>query len=476
MDFRTQNILVVDLDGTLLCSDMLYESFWSAFGRDWRTPFLSAAALSNGRASLKRHLALTASIEVMALPFDSKVISYIKKWRNNGGRTALVTASDQTFAQDIADHLGIFDEAHGSNGSMNLKSERKGLFLEERFGKTGFAYMGDALADLPVWARATKAITVNAPATLQRKVERVSENIEHLTTIEKSFQSYVKALRPHQWLKNTLVFLPMLAAHHLTGAAFLFSLLAFISFSLVASSAYILNDLLDLSADRVHPHKRNRPFASGNIPIVHGMWIAAGLILLGTTIAVLIGWEFFLVMVGYFLLTTAYSINLKRRVVIDICMLAGFYTMRIVAGGVATTIPISVWLLSFSIFFFLSLASIKRQAELVDNVERGRLKTTGRGYRVDDLPIISMISVSAGYISVLILALYLNSPKVVELYANPKTMLGICAVLLYWITHSIIVAHRGQMHDDPLVYAVKDGISQACFLLILAFIFGGVVS
>jgi 4-hydroxybenzoate polyprenyltransferase/phosphoserine phosphatase len=476
MSSEPREILVVDLDGTLLRSDMLYESFWSAFSRDWRSPFLSAAALSRGRASLKRHLATAAFIEASTLPYDRKVIAFIEEWRESGGRTALVTASDQALAQAIADHLGIFDEVHGSDGSLNLKGEKKGNVLEERFGKKGFAYMGDAAADLPAWQRAAKAITVNAPAALRREAERVCETVEHLATEARSFKPYVKALRPHQWLKNVLVFVPMLGAHQLDGPTFLSSLLAFICFSLVASGVYVLNDLLDLSADRAHPRKRNRPLASGSIPIAHGTWMAAGLIILGAILAVFIGWNFVLVMAGYYLLTTAYSLHLKRRVVIDICVLAGLYTMRIVAGGVATAIPLSIWLLAFSVFFFLALAAVKRQAELIDSAERGNLKASGRGYHADDLPIISMIAIGAGYVSVLVMILYVNSPAVVELYARPEALWGVCAVLLYWITRTVMVAHRGGMHDDPVVYAAKDRISQVCLVIILAFVLGGALA
>lgn len=456
-------------------SDMLYESFWSAFGRDWRSPLLSAAALSRGRASLKRHLATAAMVEASTLPYDGKVIAYIEEWRKAGGRTTLVTASDQAFAQEIADHLGIFDEVHGSDGSQNLKGEKKGAFLEQRFGKKGFAYMGDASADLPVWQRAAKAITVNAPAALRREAERVCEIVDHLETEARSFKPYVKALRPHQWLKNVLVFLPMLAAHQLDGPTFLSSLMALVCFSLVASSVYVLNDLLDLSADRAHPRKRNRPFASGSIPIAHGIPMATGLVLLGVILAALIDWSFLLVMVGYYLLTTAYSLHLKRRIVIDICVLAGLYTARIVAGGVATQLFPSFWLLAFSIFFFLSLAAVKRQAELVDNAAYGKRTATGRGYHVEDLPIISMIAIGAGYASVLVMALYVNSPTVIDLYNQPQALWGVCIALLYWITRTVMIAHRGNMHDDPVIYAAKDRISQICFLIVLSFMVAGAV-
>jgi len=472
---RRHFVLVVDLDGTLLRSDILHECFWAAFSRDWRSLVFAALALFSGRAHLKAHLAQAACLDVASLPYDAGVIAYIDNWRSIGGRTALVTASDQAIAQAIADHLGIFDEVHGSDGSLNLKGEHKARFLEERFGEKGFAYMGDSSADLPVWKRSAKAVTVNAPAALRREANRVSENVEHLATAVMSIRPYAKALRPHQWLKNILVFLPMLAAHQLDGPTFLSALLAFISFSLAASGVYVLNDLLDLSADRAHPRKRDRPFASGSIPIVHGMLGGGGLILLGATVAVLIGWAFLLVMAGYYALTTLYSLHLKRQVVIDICVLAGLYTIRIIAGGVATEIPLSVWLLAFSIFFFLSLAAVKRQAELVDSAERGKLQASGRGYHVDDLPIISMVAIGAGYVSVLVLALYANSPAVVELYAFPETLWGVCVVLLYWITRIVMVAHRGQMHDDPVVYAAKDRTSWACFFVVLAFILVGAI-
>ncbi|WP_170600462.1 UbiA family prenyltransferase [Ruegeria arenilitoris] len=466
-------ILVVDLDGTLLKSDMLYESFWSAFGRNWRSPFHSAAALLGGRASLKRYLAEEAEIDVTSLPYDPKVVEYVEKWRADGGKTALVTASDEGIAQSIGAHLGIFDEVYGSDGSLNLKGENKAEFLDERFGPGGYAYMGDSHADLAVWRRANLAVSVNAGPGLAKQAEAVAPKVEHLHTHEVTARSYLKALRPHQWMKNLLVFLPMLAAHQLTGQVFWLSLLAFISFSLIASSVYVLNDLLDLAADRAHPRKRARPFASGSIPISSGTWMATGLLISGSVIAAMVGLEFFLVMVAYYALTTGYSLYLKRQLVIDICVLAGLYTTRIVAGGAATGLELSVWLLAFSMFLFLSLAAVKRQAELVDYAARGKLSATGRGYHVDDLPIISMIAVSAGYVAVLVMALYVSSPAVVQLYSYPQALWGVCAVLLFWITRTVMITHRGNMHDDPVIYAAKDPVSLLCFAIILLFIVAG---
>lgn len=469
----TGEVLAVDLDGTLVRSDMMYESFWSGFGRDWRVPFGAMAALMKGRAALKRYLAGAGTIDVTTLPYDVEVIAYVERWRAGGGRAALVTASDMGLAQAVAAHLGIFDEVHGSDGVHNLKGEGKAQFLEERFGKGGFAYVGDSRADLAVWKRAAKAVTVNAPAGLRREAEAICGEVEHLSTAERSLRPYFKALRPHQWLKNVLIFLPMLAGHDFGGEVFARSLLAFVAFSLVASCVYVVNDLLDLAADRAHPRKRNRPFASGRLPIGHGLWMAGGLIVVGVAVAGAIGVNFIKVLAGYFLLTTSYSLYLKRQMVLDIVVLAGLYTVRIVAGGVATGIPLSVWLLAFASFLFLAMAAVKRQAELVDLARRDGLKASGRGYHVDDLPIISMLGVSAGYMSVLVLQLYVNSPEVSRLYPHPAALWGVSAVLLYWVTRTVLLTHRGEMRDDPVVYAATDRISQVCFAICAAFIVAG---
>lgn len=466
-------VLVVDLDGTLLRSDMLFETFWSALSRDWKVPFHCVRTLKQGKAALKRDLAGRSDVDVATLPYDPEVIAYVTAWRDRGGRTALVTATDAALADRIAGHLGIFDDVHGSDGTRNNKGPAKAALLSDLYGDTGYAYMGDHEADLEVWKDAARAITVNAPPALRKRAEALDTEVEHLSTVPASVKPYLKALRPHQWLKNVLVFLPLMAAHQFGAATLLQAVLAFVCFSMVASSVYVLNDLLDLAADRVHPRKRNRPFAAGAVPIAHGTWMAAGLLGAGTLIAATLGGPFLLVMAVYYVVTTAYSLYLKRQIIIDICVLAGLYTMRIVAGGTATGIPLSVWLLAFSIFFFFALAAVKRQAELVDSLERGKLDASGRGYRVSDLPLIGTIGIAAGYVSVLVMALYLNSPAVRQLYSYPQALWGICLVLLYWLTRMVMVTHRGQMHDDPVVYAARDRISQICGLIIFAFALGG---
>jgi len=286
---------------------------------------------------------------------------------------------------------------------------------------------------------------------------------------------YVSILRPHQWLKNTLVILPVLAAHQFDPATLSKALLAFIAFSLVASSVYVLNDFADVEADRVHPRKCKRPFASGTIPTSQ-VWLLGFVPLLGGgTVAVLLGTEFVLVLSGYYLVTLAYSFFLKRRIVIDICVLAGLYTFRIIAGGAATSITLSVWLLAFSVFFFLSLAAVKRQAELMDSQTYGNLNPQGRGYATADLPIVANMAISSGYVSVLVMALYLNSPTVSKLYTTPTLLWGICLVLLYWISRMVMITHRGRMHDDPIIFAIKDKVSLVCLAIIFAIALSGII-
>jgi len=465
-------ILAVDLDGTLIRTDLQYEAFWSAFGRKWTVPLVALGLLRQGRPKLKQRLAELSRIDVAVLPYNEEVLAYVRRWRANGGRAALVTASHQKLANKVAAHIGEFDHAYGSSGTANLKGTRKATFLAEKFGEGRFAYIGNSTADLPVWRKAAKAITVSASPLLKAQVKAVTHDVEHLPGQRAPPITYLRVLRPHQWLKNLLVFVPMLVAHQFDVETLIQSLLAFVSFCLIASSAYVFNDLLDLSADRAHPRKRHRPLASGALPIAYGTLLAPLILAAGLANALATGNAFAAVVSAYFVTTMAYSLHLKRRLIIDVCVLAGLYAMRVVAGGVATGIELSVWLLAFSIFFFFSLAAIKRQAELVDGLGSGQAVGRRRGYRPDDALLMASMAAAAGYVAVLVMALYVNSPDVLKLHAKPQALWGICLVLLYWISRMVMVTHRGRMHDDPIVYAVKDRISQICLLLILLFVAG----
>lgn len=475
LPMQVEGVLVVDLDGTLVRTDMLYESFWSAFGRDWRAPHATIRALFDGKAALKRRLAELGAPEVETLPYNPAVLDYVRNWRAAGGRTALVTAADQQIAEAIARHLGLFDEVHGTQDGLNLRGEAKAAFLAQRFGEGAFAYIGNEAADLPVWARAGRAVVVDAPGGVIERVDRMTAESEELSHRERSLRAYLRALRPHQWLKNLLIFLPVLAAHDLSGGGLARAALAFAAFCLVASGVYVVNDLVDLAADRAHPRKRNRPFASGAVPVRHGTVMAPALLLAGLLAGLVAGPAFAAVLVGYTALTTGYSFSFKKVIVLDICVLAGLYTMRLLAGAAATGTPLSVWLLGFSTFFFFSLAAVKRQAELVDGVATGQVTAKGRGYRVSDLPVVAGMAVAAGFVSVLVMALYVTSPDIRALYHRPEALWAICPVLLYWISRMVMLTHRGEMHDDPVVFAVRDRASLVCFVVILGAAVAGAV-
>jgi 4-hydroxybenzoate polyprenyltransferase/phosphoserine phosphatase len=465
-------VLAVDLDGTLIASDMLHESFWATLGSD-RGALLKAGAkfMTGGRAALKAALAEAAEVDVTLLPYRDAVLDEIRAAKKQGTRVVLATASDRSVAEAVANHLGLFDEVMASDGETNLKGGAKAAALVAKFGEAGFSYLGDSAADLPVWAASGQAISVNASAGLRGRIKApVVRHLEDATDADHPLRPIFKALRPHQWLKNFLVFIPMLLAHDFSGGDILAAVAAFISFSLVASSVYILNDILDLSADRAHPRKRLRPFASGALPLSAGLWLAPGLLVAGVVIGTLAGPLFLLVLLFYYLCTLAYSLGLKRITVIDICLLAGLYTLRVIAGAAATMNAPSVWLLGFSIFFFLALAAVKRQAELVDLVARGDEKAEGRGYLPDDLPLITMMALAAGYVAVLVAGLYLTSDAVSELYSFPSALWGICAVLVYWLSRIVMLTHRKRMHDDPIVFAVTDRVSLFCGVLIIGLV------
>ena len=288
-----------------------------------------------------------------------------------------------------------------------------------------------------------------------------------LNPIQNTFLKYTQTLRIHQWIKNVLVFVPMLAAHQITTLNLKYSFYAFFSFCLIASSVYIINDLLDLKADRSHPYKKLRPFASGKISVKNGMAIFFVLFFLGNTMSLFVGLEFFFLVSTYWMLAFIYSLVLKKIVILDIIILGVLYTLRIVGGSFATEIQISFWLFAFSIFLFLSLAAVKRQSELVELKKRKKFKTIGRGYNINDLTLVTTISLSAGFISVLIVGLYINSPDVLNLYSKPWTLGLSCLVLLFWIMKMVFASSRGLIHLDPIVYALKDSISRLCFLAIL---------
>lgn len=347
-----------------------------------------------------------------------------------------------------------------SDGITNLSGKSKAHALVLRFGEKGFDYVGNSPTDLAVWRHARKAIIVSSNVSLLRAAEQVCEVDKHFASSQPSISTWAKSLRVHQWLKNLLLLIPLLAAHQLFDMfAWQKLVIAFVSFSLCASAVYIANDLLDLGNDRQHPRKQKRPFASGALSIVSGVLAAPVLLATSFAMALEVNHAFTYWLLFYFLTTCIYSWKLKRVILVDCITLAMLYTLRIVAGASAVAMPLSFWLLAFSVFLFLSLAFVKRYAELELQILKGREKIHGRGYFTTDAPLIQTLGVTSGYSAVLVLALYLNSEAVTKLYHAPEVIWGVVPVMLFWISWMWIQAHRGNMHDDPLVFAIKDKTS-----------------
>ncbi|NTV92096.1 MAG: UbiA family prenyltransferase [Chlorobiaceae bacterium] len=454
--------LVVDLDGTLIKTDLLYQSLFSYVKRyplALPAPFVW---LSKGKSRLKEELARHVDIDVSVLPYNQEVLEFIKAEREKNRRIILATASHRIHADRIAEHLQVFDEVMATEGQVNFSSSTKRDRLVSAFGANGYDYVGNSHADVVVWESAEKAYLVNPESTVERRMVGKSV-VKRIGTPESNGISlWLRAMRTHQWLKNVLLFVPLIAAHRIGDIqAILTGLLAFLLFSLCASSVYILNDLMDMEDDRHHRTKRTRPFASGDLSIKAG--IAAFLLLLLVSLLgswLLMPWQFTMVMGVYYSLTIMYSFVLKKIIVSDIIILSLLYTTRILAGSYAFNLLPTYWMLAFSMFFFLSLALVKRYSELRDARENGKkTQTKGRGYYPTDLEMIASLGAASGYLSVMVLALYIQDPETVRLYNNPKIIWLACPVLLFWITRVWLLAHRGAVHDDPVIFAVTDKAS-----------------
>ncbi|OYO32443.1 UbiA family prenyltransferase [Janthinobacterium sp. PC23-8] len=468
--------LVVDLDGTLIRTDMLHESALRTLrDRPWdavRIPYW----LSQGKAVLKQRLAQGASVDASSLPYAPDLLAWLKLQKAQGRQLVLCTASDMSIANAVAAHLDIFDTVMASDGVVNLAGQNKAAALEQRFGRAGFDYAGNSYADLAVWERARRAVVVNASADLATKAAAQCEVERVFAAPAAGLSAWRRVLRVHQWMKNLLLFVPLVAAHLLSEIDTLLMLtLAFVAFSLCASSVYIANDLLDLESDRQHPRKCTRPFASGVVPAWMGVLLAPVLLAVSILLANYVGSAFLACMVVYFLLTCIYSWGLKRLVLVDCVTLAILYTLRIIAGAAAAEMPLSFWLLAFSVFLFLSLAFVKRYAELQVQMLSGKEKVHGRGYLTSDAPLIQMLGITSGYASVVVLALYLNSAAVLQLYRTPEFVWGAVPVMLFWVSWIWLRAHRGDMHDDPLVFAVKDKVSIVAGLVFALVLVSGTV-
>ena len=466
--------LVVDLDGTLLKTDLLVESFLHLLARDPLAALGAVGQLRHGKAALKARLTECAALDMSLMPMDAAVLALIAEQRAAGGKVVLASASDARYVHAVADHLGGFDAVLGSREGVNLSGANKATRLVEDFGEGGFDYVGNAPVDMHIWQHANTAYLAGGSAGLARKLHQHHADARTLPHQAGGLRAYARAMRPHQWLKNLLVFAPAAAGHALFANIGVL-LVAFVAFSLCASSVYITNDLLDLAGDREHPRKRNRPFASGAVPALGGIALAAALLAAAFGLALALAGDFVLVLAAYYLLTSAYSFYLKRKPVVDVITLAMLYGMRLVAGGHASHIMLSLWMEALAVFLFLALALVKRSAELVSRIQSGKGEMSGRGYMLTDLPVIEAMSAAAGYNAVLVLALYINSATQREAYGHPERLFFLCVLLLAWISRMLVITRRGWMNDDPIVFAVRDRWSQVIGVACAAVVFAATI-
>ena len=448
--------LVIDLDGTLIRSDLLIETGCAALGADpLCLPALFAAWLK-GKAALKADIAARTDIDPATLPYNDDVLAMARAAHAAGRPVYLASASNERFVEAVCHHLGCFDGWMASDARTNLSGPAKAERLVELFGEGGFDYAGNDRADLAVWAHAGKAIAVGASSAVRGKLAAFPVEATILDVPAPGWKIWLKLLRVHQYAKNALVLLPLLASHSFSADSVWAAVMAMVAFSLTASSVYILNDMVDISADRAHLTKRKRPLAAGTVPLMQAMLLIPLLLVAAAIIAILVSPLFFAVLSAYFALTTAYTFVLKRKMLVDVVALSLLYTVRVIGGAAAIHVEISEWLLAFSLFFFTSLALIKRYTELAGRVDASLPDPSNRNYKLDDLGIVATLAAATGCNAITVFALYLSSDTVHRLYHHPQLLWLICPVLMYWVSRALLMAHRRLMHDDPIVFALKD--------------------
>lgn len=459
--------LCVDLDGSLIKSDSLFDALCLLMRRRpsqlWQVPLW----LTRGRARLKIEVARRAPLDPQRLPYNTGLLRYLQAQRREGRTLYLTTGADPTLANRVAAHLGIFADVLATDPSTNLTRARKLARLKERFG--AFDYVGNSRADLVLLAHAREAMLANPTAALRlslrlRRIPIARTFLDQRPTLP----TLIKAIRMHQWAKNFLLFAPLALSHRFTPASLAAATASFFCFSFMASANYLVNDLLDIDSDRRHPAKRLRPFAAGDLPVAQGIVLAAGLFFASVAVLPLLPAAFALWLGLYIVATTAYSFYLKRIAVVDVLLLSGLYTLRLLAGGAATATEISPWLASFSSFLFLSLAMVKRFSELENLRERGLSASHGRGYLVADREQIRSFGTASAYAAVLVFMLYIARTDVTDLYRHPGRLWFIVPLLLYWLHRVWLLAARGELDHDPLVFAMTDRISLAVGAAVVA--------
>lgn len=460
--------LYVDLDGTLIATDLLHESALKLVRADPAALPRLPGWLLQGKARLKREIAQRVELDVAALPYREEVLALIRQARAEGRRVVLATASDARLAQEVAQHLGLFDGVIASDGTHNFRGRDKLAAIQadaREHGDGSFAYAGDRRVDLPIWRETAQAVLITRSASLESAARAVAPVGAVIRPPRARLLDVLYGLRLHQWLKNVLIALPLLpmlpAISQLSAAQLLNVPLAMLAFSLMASAIYVVNDLLDLEADRRHVRKRHRPFASGLISIPAAMSLGGGLFAGSLVLALTtLPHRFTACLLVYMALSLSYSLRLKRRAVLDVCVLAILYTLRIVAGAAALGVPLSLWIFSFSVFLFLSLAFAKRYVEIAMTLPTDTAALRSRGYLIGDQTFVIAAGTAAGQLAVVVLLLYLNDPLTAQRFRHPEYLWVLGPMLLFWLLRLWLKANRRNLHDDPVVFAARDWVSR----------------
>jgi 4-hydroxybenzoate polyprenyltransferase/phosphoserine phosphatase len=450
--------ICVDLDGTLVATDTLVESFLLLL-KDNPRAALGALPLTLGnRASFKRRIAEKSALNAALLPYREDLLEYLRAEALKGRKLYLVTGADSKIAAAVADHLGIFHGVIASDGRSNNTGSVKAEAIRATIEPGEFYYAGNSSDDLAVWRHSGGAIVVDASKATDSRLKRAGVPVVRTFRGRGSFR-LSRVLRVQQWVKNVLVLVPLILHHAFDLETVREGVVGFLAFSLGASAIYILNDLLDLQSDRSHPVKKYRPFSSGDVSV------GAGILLSGTLFAAAAALSFLLpgsarsYLLGYCVLAILYSFYLKSILLLDVFVLAVFYTLRILFGASATSIPLSVWTLAYAMFTFISLALMKRLGELRLRQSQGLTELSGRAYRdVDLTPIVSLAAASS-LVAVLVMVLYINSPEAEQLYRHPQILWLDCPVMAFWFSRLLALANRGDMHDDPVRFAITDKVS-----------------
>lgn len=459
--------ILVDLDGTLILTDSLHEMLTILIKTQPYAIFKLIKIYFSGKAKFKQYVFEQVDYDAERVPYRDELVEYIKHEKQNGRKIYLATAAYHGIAEKTADFLQCFDGVLATDSDINLKGINKLKAIQQNFGRE-FIYAGDNKADIHIWRDAKGAIVVgNHVKKLSKKVEKLHiPVIKQMQNTTVGLSTWLRALRIHQWLKNILLFIPLLLAFQFDDSHKIWlTMVAFISFSLGASATYILNDLWDLENDRAHPNKKLRPFASGALSIAQGVKASAILLFCACLSAIYVSWSYFGAFLLYLVITTLYSFRIKKIILLDIIVLSVLYTLRIIAGGIVTNINLSYSLLAFSILIFLSLATVKRCAELVA-MPAVQENAVGRGYTKTDLDILWPIGISTYIGAIIVFGLYINAPETIIHYQKPVFLWGVQLFLIYLIGNLWMVTRRGQMHDDPIVYFIEDKKS----LIVLALI------